>query len=109
MSSSREERLAKNEILFREVNEHIVELSDKWGGSFDVICECANTECTSPLPVTLHEYETGRQNPHYFFVLPGHEIPDIEDVVERNDRFLVVKKHEETQEQVERADPRQPD
>ena len=104
--ASREERLAENEILFRRVNERIVELTDHWGGSLDLVCECANPECASMMKATLHEYEVLRQNPRRFAVLPGHEIPEIEEVVERNERYLVVEKHVETHDQVESADPR---
>jgi hypothetical protein len=104
--SSREERLAENEILFRQVNERIVELSDQWGGSLDLVCECANAECLARIEATLHEYELLRQNPRRFAVLPGHEIPEIEDVVDRTTRYLIVEKHVETHDQVESADPR---
>lgn len=104
--ASREERLAQNEILFRDVNERIVQLTDQWGGSLDLICECANDECMVRLELTLHEYEQLRQNPRQFAVLPGHEMEDIEQVVERNERYLVVEKHIETHDQVEAADPR---
>jgi len=47
-----------------------------------------------------------RLNPRRFAVLPGHEIEDIEQVVERTDRYLVVEKHTDTHEQVEFADRR---
>jgi hypothetical protein len=104
--SSREERLAANEGLFRDVNARIVELTDKWGGSFDLVCECANPECMQPIGLTLSEYEQLRQNPHRFAVLPGHVIPDIEDVIARNDRYFVVEKHVGTHEQVKESDLR---
>ena len=104
--SSREERLAANEDLFRQVNERIVELTDKWGGNLDLVCECANTECTQRVALTLRRYEQLRQDARHFAVLPGHEIPDIEDVIDRNDRYLIVEKHVETQAQVEETDPR---
>lgn len=104
--SSREQRLAANEELFRQVNERIVELTDKWGGNLDLVCECANPECALRLELTLHEYEQVRQNPHHFAVLPGHEVHNIEDVIERHDRYLVVEKHAELHAQVEASDPR---
>jgi hypothetical protein len=104
--ASREERLAENEILFRRINERILELTDTWGGELDLVCECANGGCTSRMTLTLHEYEQLRLNPRRFAVLPGHEIEDIEEVVERTDRYLVVEKHADTHEQIESADPR---
>jgi hypothetical protein len=104
--SSREERLAANEELFRQVNERIVEMTDKWGGELDLVCECANSACVERVVLTVRDYEHLRQDPHHFAVLPGHEVRDIEDVIERNDRYLVVEKHVETHEQVEQSDPR---
>jgi hypothetical protein len=104
--ASREERLAENEILFRRVNERIVELTDTWGGELDLVCECANAGCTSRMKLMLHEYEQLRLSPRRFAVLPGHEVEDIEKVVARSDRYLVVEKHADTHEQVESADPR---
>jgi hypothetical protein len=89
---SREERLAENEILFRRVNERIVELPDTWGGELDLVCECANAGCTSRMNLMLDEYEQLRLSPRRFAVLPGHEIEDIEEVLERTDRYLVVEK-----------------
>lgn len=104
--ASREERLAENEVQFRKLNERISELSDRWGGSLDLVCECANEKCMARIELTLHEYEQLRQNPLRFAVLPGHEIADVEEVVERNERFLVVEKHAQTRDQVEATDPR---
>jgi hypothetical protein len=94
--SSREERLARNEVLFRNVNERIVELGDEWGGEHDLICECANTDCMAVMRLTVAEFERLREDSHRFAVLPGHELPDVEDVVERNERYLVVEKHVDT-------------
>ena len=42
--------------------------------------------------MTVAEYERVRADPTHFAVLPGHEIPDVEDVVGRNEGFLVVRK-----------------
>jgi hypothetical protein len=105
--SSREERLAANEDVFRHVNERIAELTDRWGSELDLVCECANTGCARRIVLTRREYEQLRHDPHHFAVVPGHEIPDVEDVVQRmGDRCVVVEKHVETHEQVERTDPR---
>jgi mannose-1-phosphate guanylyltransferase len=104
--TSRDERLAANEELFRHVNERIVELTDKWGGELDLVCECANTDCTERIVLTLHEYEQLRQDAHLFALRAGHQIADVEDVVETNERYLVVRKHVTTHAQVEESDRR---
>jgi hypothetical protein len=104
----REERLAENEILFREVNERIRELqTDVWGShEIDFMCECANGACTAVLTLTPAEYEELRGNSRRFAVLPGHEVEDIERVVKTHPGYLVVEKNLETVRRVEEADPR---
>ena len=87
----REERLASNEVLFREVNEHIAELAT--GDGFYIVCECANTECEEKVLVPMNEYERIRQHERRFMVVPGHTVPDVEDLVERHELYDVVEKH----------------
>ena len=91
--SSREERLAANEELFRQVNERIVELTDAWHRELDLVCECADPECAQRLVLTTTEYEQLRQQSNRFAVLPGHELPEIETVIDCTDRYLIVEKH----------------
>ena len=91
--TSREERLAGNEILFRKVNERILEIGDAWDGMHDLVCECSDTSCMGVLTIHVEDYERLRSKPRCFAVLPGHELPEIEDVVERHQHFLIVEKH----------------
>jgi hypothetical protein len=70
------------------------------------MCECADATCTAVINLRTAEYEALRRNPRQFGVLPGHQIEDIESVVESHPGYLVVEKHLETVEQVEEADPR---
>lgn len=92
----REKRLAKNETLFRSVNEEI-ELAATAGGRdahvFEFVCECSNPDCTLLLPLTVSEYEQVREQPTHFLVAPGHELPEIESVVARKGAYQVVAKH----------------
>jgi hypothetical protein len=46
----------------------------------------------NPLPATA--YEAIRRDPTRFAVKPGHEEPDVEDVVERLEAYFVVQKRE---------------
>jgi hypothetical protein len=89
-------RAAEHQSLFREVNERIEALNQEFSRILaigDWICECADEECFEPIALTLAEYEAIRRHPARFPVLPGHELPEVETVVEANDRYLVVEKN----------------
>ena len=106
-----EERVARNEALFREVNEHVQELGERFAtGSADVgrfVCECGSEGCTESMEVPIGAYEQVRANPRRFLVLPGHVVPEIEHVVEEADTYLVVEKTTPTTVKIaERHDPR---
>lgn len=87
----RQERVAKNEVLFREVNERIREVTE-FPGETDFICECGDASCVEPVALSLAEYEAVRTTASRFFVRTGHELPDIEDVLEQTDRYTIVAK-----------------
>jgi hypothetical protein len=102
-----EERAARNEALFREVNEqvrHLAESSDESRvGEF--VCECSRDTCTERVRVPLATYEDVRAHPRRFIVLPGHD-DDFEHIVEKNVGFLVVEKEGTAGRVAERSDPR---
>jgi hypothetical protein len=87
---SRTERVVKNEAVFREVNERINEVVRDATAEYH--CECGHATCTETIPMTVADYEDMRTDSTCFAVLPGHEIPDLEDVVKRSDGFFVVRK-----------------
>jgi hypothetical protein len=102
-------RGARNQSLFREVNERVETLRAGSGngiGAIDFCCECADTDCALPMPMTLDEYETVREYPSRFAVLPSHVYEDIEIVVERTDRFWIVEKIEDAAQVAATLDPR---
>jgi hypothetical protein len=100
----RGERLIRNQIFVREVNEHVHEAALVLGGVsddrdhwFEMFCECSRKSCFGRILVTLHEYEALRAEPTTFAVAAGHESGSIEQVVARNGRFVTVRKfHPET-------------
>jgi hypothetical protein len=106
---AREERLARNELLFRELNETIEVAAQRHGPDahvYEFVCECSNIDCTLPLPLTLDVYEDTRGAPDLFLVAPGHDLPEIEDVVHKEDAYQVVRKRGAAAALAERHDPR---
>jgi hypothetical protein len=107
MAGVSEERLALNEAAFRKVNEGIEAGSDDHRMVF--ACECGRLGCNQLLELSRFEYDAVREHPRRFFVLAGHELPDIERVVERHHDYLVVEKVGPAGYVAERTDPRQDD
>ena len=97
-----------NEATFRKVNEGM-ESGQELSGLLTFVCECGRLGCNKLMALTRAEYEAVRANPRRFAIIDGHEIHEVEDVVERSDRFIVVEKRGKPEaEVVENTDPRRP-
>ncbi len=105
----RTEDKARSQVVFREVNEHIAELSGDWGetGVGLFVCECSDPACAEALEISPAEYERVRADGARFLVVAGHQLPEVERVVEGNDRFLVVEKFGAAAMVARDSDPRQ--
>jgi hypothetical protein len=109
-SEGRFGRQARNEALFREVNERIAELGTRaqaWTPEgIDFLCECGEEEgCGQRVRVPVDVYGRVRSQDDRFVVRPGHETPEIERAVEWTDKYVVVDKKPEFEPYVE-DDPR---
>lgn len=87
-------RIGVNEGLFREVNESIEQLHEELGPAtaFEIVCECGRADCTERFSITVGEYRSVREDDRQFAVVPGHEKPEVERIVERHEGYLVVEK-----------------
>jgi len=109
MDEQLERRAARNEVLFRETNEAIER--GQWPDDPDKVvrfrCECSRLNCNLPVEVSLAEYERVRRSPRRFLVCVGHEVPELETVVDRaGEHVLVVEKQEVAGEIAAATDPR---
>lgn len=97
MFDPRKQRILGNEQRFREINDRLSadlqRLPDD-GAPQPFVCECGQADCAETIELSLEEYRAVHADELRFAVVPGHEIPDAEDVVERGDRYFVVRKHE---------------
>lgn len=105
----RASRAARNQSLFRDVNERVREINggldsprslDEW------LCECADNGCTARIALTIQEYERVRDDPTHFIVAPDHVFPEVERVIERQDDYWVVEKLGQAAAVAEELDPR---
>jgi hypothetical protein len=104
-------RAARNQSLFREINERVRDLNEGFSLVLplgDWVCECADHLCAERIALSAAEYEGIRQNGARFVVAPGdaHVWPDVEHVMERTDRYWVVETIGEAAAESERVDPR---
>jgi hypothetical protein len=105
----RGEAQARNEELFRNVNEQIDTLSETVGQDdplMQYLCECDSRGCYERVRATRGEYESVRGEPTHFIVLAGHEDPEVERVILSTDRFLVVEKEGAAARDAQATDPR---
>ena len=93
----RERRIGENEALFRQINDKVEGLNRSLAvlsTRMSVVCECGRQDCLERIDLGVEEYERVRLDPASFVVKPEHVFPDVEDVVERHDRYWIVRKHE---------------
>jgi hypothetical protein len=108
----REERLARNEAIFREINERTRSLQERFGpedpnSSYEeFLCECGDQLCVERVKLTVTEYESVRAASNRFVVRPGHSMPRVERVLDEKDRYVVVVKLGEAAEVAAERDPR---
>jgi hypothetical protein len=106
VSDLRAQRAAENENVFRRINERVEAVSAD-ADELLLVCECSASDCVQRLAgVTAPEYETVRSHGDRFLVVPGHERPDVEVVVDVRSGFLVVEKRGDAAETALADDPR---
>jgi hypothetical protein len=93
-SESEGDRVAENQATFRRANEALF-FSFRELGPDDLapfLCECGDDRCTQTIRLKLEEYEEVREQSGRFVVVPGHEILEVERIVEAGERYEVVEK-----------------
>jgi hypothetical protein len=108
MDEEYQRRVARNEAIFRDVNEAIS--GGRWPGDEDALiafrCECGRLGCNRMLRLAAGDYERIRANPRRFLVALEHDIPEAETVVEAHEHYLVLEKRDEAARVAEESDPR---
>ncbi len=108
--AQRRRRAARNQSLFREVNEQLEKLGERSGWLDEPIwflCECLGTGCVETIRMDRDEYERVRAYVARFLVVAGHEDPTVETVVEKALRYTVIEKTGAGSVVAAASDPRQ--
>lgn len=100
--------VAREEDIKRQVNEAIE--GGLWpDGRNELVlmrCECGSHDCVAMIMIRMAAYEAVRENPRRFILARGHELPEVERVIERTPGYLVVEKIGLAGEIAEDSDPR---
>ncbi len=88
---ARAERIVQTETFFRAINEEIAQLDGTTTMMY--LCECGNPACAEGINLPPGALGKLHASPRHFVVLEGHEIPDVETVVERALDYLIVRKN----------------
>lgn len=86
-----QQKVVANEALYRDVNDQLEGLAA--GETLAICCECGEIRCALPLEIARAEYARIREDPLQFIILPGHEQPAYETIVETTVEYEVVRKY----------------
>jgi hypothetical protein len=102
------QRAAHNEEVFRTINERIAGGAKQHGVEqlLPFHCECAAESCVAKIELAPADYDRIASHIGRFVVIPGHELPPVELIVERRPGYLVVEKTGEARGEIEREHPR---
>jgi len=103
------DQIALTEAAFRIANERMAQWPERYKASPVEIyfCECGNRSCRQHIMLTKDQYEAVRKNSRRFLIVPAHETPLVETVIESYETYEVVEKMPGVLDIVTEADPRQ--
>lgn len=93
--NERKRRIGENEAIFRSVNEQVRTLTATLTTSartMKIVCECGARSCTDQFEIATAAYSRIRADSTLFVVKPGHDLPETETVVAKNEIFWTVQK-----------------
>jgi hypothetical protein len=80
--------------LFRRANDIVRERAAALGaeGAVPFICECRDSRCLDRVEMSVEEFAGVAAQPGRAVITPGHENPELEQIVEQTGRFTVVER-----------------
>ena len=83
------------QMLFRQVNERVLDLNSGLGPTAriaDFVCECRDAECSERLTLSLAQFDAIRRHPNRHVVRSGHVEPAYEHTIDVQNGFSVVER-----------------
>jgi hypothetical protein len=90
------DRRIRNELLFRGVNEKLRGLNADFEGFAGeqalFVCECSRIECIEQIELAVAAFDVICSARTRYVIVPGHDSPDLEQVVVREATYFVVER-----------------
>jgi hypothetical protein len=90
-AGNRAGRIVRTEVFFRAINEEIAR--NDGSAVTRYLCECGNPACSEGIALPPGAIAQLHSSPNHFVLLPGHEIPDVETVVDEADGYVIIRKN----------------
>jgi hypothetical protein len=103
------QRAARNEEVFRDVNEQIEQGGELHGVASPMRfhCECDRETCFEQVELRPDEYRQVVERRYCFVIIPGHDDPRVERLVEEYETHCVVEKIGEARRALDEQHPQQ--
>lgn len=103
------QRAARNEEVFRDVNEQIEQGGELHGVASPMRfhCECDRETCFEQVELRPDEYRQVVEHRYCFVIIPGHDDPRVERLVEEYETYCVVEKIGEARRALDEKHPQQ--
>jgi hypothetical protein len=86
------ERAPTGRRVFRWMNDRVRDTQQNWPVPvYDLICECGDSNCLRVLSIDRTIYDQIVATPTHFVVLPGHERPEFEHIIDARQTHVVVQ------------------
>lgn len=100
MDQFAEQRLVKNELIFRAANRKVQKQVQKDHlprnttdtSKLHFYCECSDFSCRERIVITADEYEKAHKMDKHFIIIAGHENGSVEKVFRETPDFHIVEK-----------------
>lgn len=97
MSDLSERRFIENEVMFKNINAQISRFVTDGASQPDKLipfyCECSNRDCRLRIKLTPGEYRQQHKNKRFFVVRKGHDLPEVETIIDKKQNYYLVEKN----------------
>lgn len=121
LDSLSKRRMEENQLYFRRPNQKVAggfdelkkiakdqgdnELLKDADPIINFFCECSDEDCKQRIRFRPGRYRALHKNKSHFTIMPGHDVPEIEHIVESSKNYIIVEKYNTPKAKVKKPRP----